>query len=183
MLSNLELVREFVGESIQKKEVLLANSSLQAQMAYKTNQLIAKKEGVVATSPLTATSSEFLIHATSSHWELMNQALADYSYIFTGEINSKGFYSYQYCPIPAGYKLHCTKSVLLWQTWWKYKKYATNLGIPLDILVQIRNSWYGVKDLNISDGLLYVQTLVSESAFGSDDLVIWLSKIEPSSAT
>ncbi|AFY35589.1 hypothetical protein [Calothrix sp. PCC 7507] len=183
MLSNIELMREFVGESIQKKEVLLANSSLQAQMAYKTNQLIAKKEGVVATSQLTATSSEFLIHATSSYWELMNQTLADYSYIFTGEIDGKGFYSYQYRSLPPGYKLHCTKSVLLWQTWWKYRKYATKIGIPLDILVQIRDSWYGIKDLNISDGLLYIQTLVSETEFHSDDLVIWLSRIEPNSET
>jgi hypothetical protein len=179
MLSNLELMREFVGESIQKKEVFLANSSLQAQIAYKTNQLIAKKEGVVAMSRLTDAPSEFSIHATSSYWELMNQTLADYSYIFTGERDSKGFYSYKYCSLPKGYKLHCTKSVLLWQTWWKYRKYATKLGIPLEILVQVRDSWYGVKDLNISDGLLYIQTLVSETTFHSDDLVIWLSQIEP----
>jgi hypothetical protein len=179
MLSNAELMREFVEESIRKKEVLLANSSLQAQIAYKTNQLIAKREGVIATAQLTHTPSEFLIHSTSSYWELMNQTLADFNYILTGEIDSKGFYRYKHCPLPTGYKLQCTKSVLLWQTWWKYRKHASKLGIPLDILVHTRDSWYGIKDLNISDGLIYIKTLVNELAFDSEDLVIWLSKTEP----
>jgi hypothetical protein len=40
MLSNLDLIREFVQNSIHKKEVLLSNPTLTAQTVYKTNQLI-----------------------------------------------------------------------------------------------------------------------------------------------
>ncbi|WGV25474.1 hypothetical protein [Halotia branconii] len=178
MLSNLDLIREFVQNSIQKKDVLLANPSLTAQTLYKSNQLLAKTEGVIATAQFTNTPSEFSINAKSSHWELMNEALADYSYILTGEIDSRNCYVYKYCQIPKDYRMHCTKSVLLWRAWWKYRKNVLRAGIPLDLLIRTRDSWYPIKDLIISDGLLYIKTLGSEIAIHSDDLVIWLSKIE-----
>jgi hypothetical protein len=178
MLSNLDLIREFVQNSIQKKETLLANPSLTAQTVYKSNQLSAKTEGVIASSQLTNTSAEFSINATSSHWEVMNEALADNSYILTGELDSRNCYIYKYCELPKGYKMHCTKSVILWRAWWKYRKNALRPGIPLDLLIRTRDSWYPVRDLIISDGLLYIKTLGSEIAIHSEDLVMWLSKIE-----
>jgi hypothetical protein len=181
MLSNQELMREFVGHSIQKKEVLLANPSLKAQAVYNSNQVIAKSEGVIATAQFNQTPPEFSIHATSSYWELMNEALAEYSYILTGEVDHRGFYQYRYCQIPQGYKMHCTKSVILWRAWWKYRKYASQRGIPLQLLIRTRNTWYPLRDLTISDGLLYIKTLGSEIAVHADDLVIWLSKIESNS--
>ncbi|YAF94223.1 MAG: hypothetical protein AB3A66_16610 [Nodularia sp. CChRGM 3473] len=178
MLSNLDLIREFVQNSIQKKEVLLSNPFLIAQTVYNTNQMTAKTTGVIATYQLTNTISEFLIYAKSSHWEIMNQALAESSYLLKGEIDKRGFYRYQYCQVPKGYQVQCTKSVILWRAWWKYRKNALKPGIPLDLLIQKRDSWYPIRDLIISDGLLYIKTLGSEIAIHSDDLVIWLSKIE-----
>ncbi|MEH1817973.1 MAG: hypothetical protein V7L31_02550 [Nostoc sp.] len=178
MLSNLDLVREFVGNSIQKKDILLANPSLTAQTVYKINHLTAKSEGIISTAQLNATISEFLILSKSSHWELLNQALAEYNYILKGNINSHGFYCYQYCQVPQGYRLQCTKSVLLWRAWWKYRKNTLQLGISSDLLIQTRDSWYPIRDLSISDGLLYVKTLGSEIEVHADDLVIWLNKIE-----
>lgn len=177
MLSNLELLREFVAESTQKQEILLANGNLQAQTVYKTNQLIAKGEGVIATAHINQVKLEFEVKATSSYWELMNEALADYNYILSGEINSRNCYTYQYCEIPKGYRMHCMTSVHLWRSWWKHRKNTKQLGIPLDLLIRNRNSWYPIRDLIISDGLLYIKTLGSEIAVHSNDLVIWLSKI------
>ncbi|MFN6567095.1 hypothetical protein A6770_03910 [Nostoc minutum NIES-26] len=178
MLSNLDLIREFVDKSTQKKDVLLSNSALTAQTVYKTNQLTAKSEGLIATAQLNNTLPEFLIQAKSSHWELMNQALAEYCYLLKGEIDRRGFYQYQHCQVPKGYQMHCSKSVMLWRAWWKYRKNALRGGIPLDLLIQNRDSWYPIRDLVISDGLLYIKTLGSEIEVHSEDLVIWLSKIE-----
>ncbi|AUT01158.1 hypothetical protein CLI64_12500 [Nostoc sp. CENA543] len=178
MLSDLELMREFITQSIAKKEILLANPYLKAQMVYKSNQLISKKEGVIATAKLDHTPSDFLIDANSSYWEIINNTLADYSYIFTFELDSNGLYRYQRCAVPQGYTLRCTKSLGLWQAWWKYNKYAASFKVPLDILVRTKNSWYGIKNLTISDGLIYIKTLVSELQLSPEDLVIWLSKIE-----
>jgi len=179
MLSNLDLMRAFVYNSIQQQEVLLSNPSLTAQTVYKSNQVMAKTEGVIASTELTNTPSIFSINATSSHWEVMNEALADYSYILTGEIDQRGFYEYRYCQIPSGYKMHGTKSVQLWRAWWKYRKYAFQLGFSLELLIRTRNVWYPIRDLTISDGLLYIKTLGNEIAVHADDLVIWLSKTQP----
>ncbi|MEH1925581.1 hypothetical protein [Nostoc sp.] len=181
MLSNLDLVREFVGNSIQKKDILLANPSLTAQTVYKINHLTAKAEGIISTSQLNTTTSEFLILSKSSHWELLNQTLAEYNYILKGDIDGHGFYCYQYCQVPQGYRLQCTKSVFLWRAWWKYRKNTLQLGISSDLLIQTRDSWYPIRDLSISDGLLYVKTLGSEIEIHADDLVIWLNKIEANS--
>jgi len=181
MLSNLDLIREFVQNSIQKKEVLLSNLSLTAHTVYNTNQLIAKSEGVIATVHLSNTLSEFLIYPKSSQWELINETLAEYGYLLKGEVDSRGFYQYQYCKVPKGYQMHCTKSVLLWRAWWKYHKYTLKAGIPLELLIRTRDSWYPIRDLIISNGLLYIKTLGSEISLDSDDLVTWLSKIDVSS--
>jgi hypothetical protein len=181
MLSNLDLMRVFVYSSIQKQEVLLSNPFLTAQTVYKSNQVIAKIEGVIATSELTDTVSLFSINATSSYWDVMNEVLADYSYILTGEIDRRGFYEYRYCQVPNGYKMHGTKSVYLWRAWWKYRKYSLQLGIPLELLIRTRDAWYPIRDLTISDGLLYIKTLGNEIAVHADDLVTWLSKTQPNS--
>ncbi|NDJ22524.1 hypothetical protein GS682_12955 [Nostoc sp. B(2019)] len=178
MLSNLDLIREFVQNSIQKKDILLSNPALTAQTVYKLNQLTAKTEGVIATAQLSHKIPEFSIHANSSHWESINQVLAESSYLLKGEVNSRGFYQYQYCEVPKGYQMQCTKSVLLWRAWWKYRKYALRPGIPLELLIRTRDSWYPIRDLIISDGLLYIKTLGNEIALSSDDLVTWLSKVD-----
>ncbi|MEH2076539.1 MAG: hypothetical protein V7K57_19430 [Nostoc sp.] len=178
MLSNLDLIREFVQNSIHKKEVLLSNPALTAQTVYKTNQLTAKGEGMIATVQLSNTLSEFSISPKSSQWELINQTLAEYSYLLKGEVDSRGFYHYQFCEVPKGYEMHCTKCVLLWRAWWKYRKYTSRLGIPLELLIRKRDSWYPIRDLVISDGLLYIKTLGSEIALDSGDLVTWLSKVD-----
>ncbi|WP_366941789.1 hypothetical protein [uncultured Nostoc sp.] len=67
MLSDLDLVREFVYNSIQKKDILLANRSLTAQTVYNINHLATKAEGIIATAQLNTTASEFLIRSNSSH--------------------------------------------------------------------------------------------------------------------
>jgi hypothetical protein len=180
MLSNLDLIREFVQNSIQKKDILLSNPVLTAQTAYKSNQLTAKSEGVIAIAQLSDTPSEFWISPKSSQWELINQVLAEYNHLLKGKTDSRGFYQYQYCEVPKGYEMHCTKSVLLWRAWWKYRKYALRPGIPLELLIRTRESWYPIRDLIISDGLLYIKTLGSEIALDSNDLVTWLKKIEVS---
>ena len=178
MLSNLDLIREFVQNSIHKKDVLLSNPALTAQTVYKTNQLTAKSEGVIAIVQLSNTLPEFSISPKSSQWELINQALAEYGYLLKGEVDGRGFYQYQYCEVPKGYEMHCTRSVILWRAWWKYRKYTSSLGIPLELLIRKRNSWYPIRDLVISDGLLYIKTLGSEIALDSGDLVTWLSKVD-----
>jgi hypothetical protein len=182
MLTNLDLIREFIKLSIQRKEVLLANQTLKAEKVYSSNNLIAKAEGMIVTTKVDDTSISFFIKANSAYWELINQVLAEYNFILTGNIDNRGFYQYQYCQVPEGYQMHCSKAVILWRAWWKHRKHVLGRGIPLELLIRIRHAkrhtWYPIKDLIISDGVLYVKTLGSEIAVHSDDLITWLSRIE-----
>lgn len=177
MLSNLELIRKFVQSSLQQQDVLLANTCMSCQSWGRSNQLMAKSEGIIINVILNNTPLNFSVKANSSHWEIINEVLAENGYILTGEADKRGFYLYQYCKVPQGYELHCTKSVILWRAWWKYRKYASIPGIPLELLIRYRDTWYPLRDLSISDGMLYVKVLGKDFLFNPDDLVIWISKL------
>ena len=177
MLSDIDLIREFVKLSIQKKEVLLANSTLQGEAVYKSNQLTAKKEGIVATTKLEHTLNPFFIKQKSKYWQLISQVLAEYNFLLIGEADNRGFYQYEYCQIPPGYKMHCEKAGMLWRTWWKYRRKIEGRVIQLELLIRIRNTWYPIRGLAISDGMIYIETLGNEIALGLEDTVIWLSKV------
>jgi hypothetical protein len=183
MLSNEDLMREFVAHSIHKKEILLANPALTAETVYDCNQVIAKSQGVIASTQLTNTICEFVINSKSSYWELMNKVLAEYSFMLIGEMDSRNCYRYHYWQVPNNYQMHCTKSVFLWRAWWKCRKHPLRPGIPLELLIKRRNSWYPVRDLIISDGYMYIKTLGSEIVVHPDDLVVWLNKIQKKSST
>lgn len=178
MLSDIDLVREFIKLSIQKKEVLLSNLTFQGETIYKSNQLTAKREGVVVKTQLERTLNPFLVKYKSIHWELISEVLAEYNFLIVGDLDSRGFYQYKYCQIPQGYKMHCGKAAILWRTWWKYRQRIQGRIIQLELLIRIRDTWYPVRDLTISDGVTYIETLGSEIAVGLEDIVIWLSKIK-----
>ncbi len=178
MLSDIDLVQEFIKLSIQKKEVLLSNSVLQGETVYKSNQLIAKKEGIIITIKLNGILNPFLVKYNSTHWELISEQLANYNFILRGDIDNRGFYKYEYCEIPQGYKMHCGKAAILWRTWWKYRQRIEGRVIQLELLIRIRNTWYPIRGLTISDGMIYIETLGNEIAIGLEDMVIWLSKIK-----
>ncbi|MEO1373725.1 MAG: hypothetical protein AAFW70_05240 [Cyanobacteria bacterium J06635_10] len=178
MLSDIDLIREFVKLSIQKKEVLLSNSTLQGETVYKINQLTGKKEGVIATTKLERALNPFLVKYNSTHWQLITQVLAEYNFILIGDIDNRGFYQYEYCQIPQGYQMHCEKAATLWRSWWKYRQRIQGKVIQLELLIRIRNTWYPIRDLSVSDGLTYIETLGSEIEVGLEDMVIWLSKIK-----
>ncbi len=174
MLTDREIISEFVQHSLNKRQVLLSNSALRAEFVCDGNQLIAKNEGIVLKINLISITRDFHLKGNSSYWSLMNEVLANYSFILSGEIDKLGFYSFQYYQIPKGYQVMCSKSVLLWQMWWKYKKYARGRGIPLDLLIRNRNSWYPVRDLIISQGFIYIKTLGNELSLSQEDWITWL---------
>jgi hypothetical protein len=178
MLSDIDLIREFVKLSIQKKEVLLSNSTLQGETVYKINQLTAKKSGIIATTKLERTLNPFVVKYNSTHWQLISQVLAEYNFLLMGDLDDRGFYQYEYCQIPQGYQMHCEKAAFLWRTWWKYRQRIQGKIIQLELLIRIRNTWYPIRDLAVSDGVIYLETLGSEIALNLEDMVIWIIKVK-----
>ncbi|MEA5617100.1 hypothetical protein VB711_04490 [Cronbergia sp. UHCC 0137] len=177
MLSDLELIQEFVSRSTQKKELLLANKNLIALTVSRNNQLTTKTDGIIAIAQTNVPPPKFLVQANSPYWETINNVLEQYSYIIPkNNIDNKGYHHYQYCQSPEGYKMHCSKAVMLWRTWWKYRQHLLKPGIPLELMIRTRDSWYPVRDITICNGLLYVKTLGNELAISTNDLIIWISK-------
>lgn len=174
MLTDKELIIEFVEYSLRKKQILLSNSALRAESVYDSNQMIAKNEGIILKMNFNGTIQEFLLKKNSCYWSLISEALVGYNFILTGKIDRFGFYSFQYDQIPQKYQVMCTKSVVLWKMWWKHRNNTRGKVIPLELLVRKRNSWYPVRDLVISQGLIYITTLGTELTIAQDDWVTWL---------
>ncbi|CDN10607.1 hypothetical protein RintRC_6335 [Richelia intracellularis] len=178
MLLDQELIADFIKCSLNRREVLLSNYMLRAETAYDTNQLIAKKEGIIMKAERGNINPIFYVKGNSSYWQLVNETLANYSFILSGEKDKLEFYPFHYYQIPKGYKLMCTRSVVLWQMWWKYKKHIRSRAIPLEFLIRNRNVWYPVRDLIISQGFIYIRTLGTELDITQDDWITWLRKID-----
>ncbi len=183
MLTDKELIIEFVKDSLNKRQVLLSNSALIAEFVCDSNQLIAKNEGIILKIHLNTITREFFVKGNSSYLPLMSEVLANHSFIFSGQMDKLGFYSSQYYKMPKGYQVMCSQSLLLWQMWWKYKKYAKGRGIPLDLLIRNRNSWYPIRDLIISQGFIYIKTLGKELSLTQEDWITWLRKTDLTPST
>lgn len=177
MLSDLGLIQAFVKNSIEGQEVLLSNSSLRAEKIYDSNQLTAKAEGLLLTFKLTDQLPLFRLKGDTSYWESINQVLVFHHYLLMGKMDDRGFYQYQHVQLPKGYQGNCTKAVLLWRAWWRYRQRILKGGIPLEMLIRTRNTWYPIRNIECGHGLIYIQTLGQEIQLQSNDLIVWLGKI------
>jgi hypothetical protein len=179
MLSDSDLIHQFVTDSVQGREVLLANRSLRAQQVYSGNQLFDRSGAIVLSVQPNENQTEFLARSNSPYWSDITAALAAHSYLMFGGADAKGFVSFQYCKLPEGYQLFCTPANYLWKVWWHHRRQMPNRSIPLDLLTRSRSAWYGVRDIVYGQGFIYIKTLGDEIDVTMDDLVIWSKKISP----
>ncbi|MEM9215794.1 MAG: hypothetical protein AAGD25_15815 [Cyanobacteria bacterium P01_F01_bin.150] len=181
-LSDEELINQFIQESLQNQEVLLANANLTAQATHRPdhtiqNQLLSKQKGIVAYSTLNHQYPEILVRNGSNFWVTLNYALARRHFIPIKQTEQAQFSSYQYVKIPEGYQMACTKAMELWRTWWKYYRRARyGSRLAMNLLVRVRQTWYPVQNLEVSNGLLFIRTLVDETTLHGTDLIFWLEK-------
>lgn len=183
-LSNEALIQKFVQASLKKEEVLLANSALRAQsilssQSAPTNQLISRQEGLIASSHLEHDCPEIAIRQTSSYWELMQQVLVGCSCVTNTQQDPESpFQHYQYIKTPPGYSMSCTQAKLLWRLWWrKYRRLRHTSGLTMELLVRVRQTWYPIRALEISNGMIFITTLVDEVSLSNEDHILWLEKI------
>ena len=78
MLLDQELIADFIKSSLNRREVLLSNSILRAETAYDTNQLIAKKEGIIMKAERGNINCSFYVKGNSSYWQLVNETLVQF---------------------------------------------------------------------------------------------------------
>jgi hypothetical protein len=176
-LQDADIITSYVERSLQHQDVLLANLNLQAQPHFGENHLISKKEGVLVRFQIQDDAPRFIVRIGSSYWALISKLLANQSFAITEEVDDQ-FSAYEYVKIPAQYHLNCTKSVEFWRTWWKYRNRVRGQRFCMDLLVRVRHTWYPVKDLCVSNGMVYIRVLADEIVLHTDDLLFWLEKNE-----
>jgi hypothetical protein len=176
MLSDSELVLSFIEQSIQGREVLLANRVLKAQRFGDTNQLLKKSGEVLLSSQNKGSAAQFTVRMDPEYWELMNQHLATRCFLAVSEPDNHGFIRFAYCKVPGGYQMHCTRSVHLWRAWWQCRRRISHSVLPMELLIRARSTWYPIRDIEFGQGFLYIKTLGSEIDVTAEDLICWLRK-------
>lgn len=91
-----------------------------------------------------------------------------------------GFYNYQRCTVPSGYKLHHTDVMKLWKAW-RGLRNSSRLGVPTDLLILNSGTWSPFTDLVSSNGSLFIKTLGREVMIHGSEMLIWLQKVEKDS--
>ncbi|MEO1401307.1 MAG: hypothetical protein AAFV72_08620 [Cyanobacteria bacterium J06635_1] len=186
MLSDQALIKTFVQDSIQGRESLLANPNLQAMMNAGVQQLMAKQSGVIMSADIENGHPQFLVQLSSPHSQLIGQVLINQGFLPSEDIldrkaGGKQQSLLKYIPIklPKGYEPRCTDAINLWKTWWSYAKRSRSQIIPMDLVIRHRQTWYPIKDIFVTDGLIYVITLGAEIVLHSQDTIFWLKKDKP----
>ncbi|MEM9905783.1 MAG: hypothetical protein AAF921_12245 [Cyanobacteria bacterium P01_D01_bin.44] len=186
MLSDQSLIETFVQDSLQGRESLLANPNLQAMMNAGVQQLMAKQSGIVMSASLEDGHPQFLVQLTSTYNQLIGQVLVSQGFLPSEDMLDRNtgtkqhsFLKYIPVKLPKGYEPRCTGAIDLWKTWWSYAKRSRSQVIPLDLVIRCRHTWYPIKDIFVTEGLIYIKTLGAEIALHSGDTVFWLKKDKP----
>lgn len=177
-MDDLTLIQTFVQSFIQGEAILVSNPNLRIEPTFGTIQLLAKKEGLIATAKLADKPRSVLVKQKSSHWEPIHQTMLGESYFPVRQTD--GLDTYQHRTIPEGYQMNYTRAIeLLQRTWWRsHDVRGRRLGISMDVLILTRGTWYPARDLDLNsrNGAVYIKTLGGELTLHSWEMVIWLRK-------
>lgn len=165
------LVSQFLN-----REAFAANQNLRVEPAFDSVQLLAKRGGMVATLKVVKGIKTVTLRRGSEYSNLVHHVLIEQNYIPVSQSSQAEVIQYEARHIPAGYKLHCAEARFLWKEWWTGIRDGNRNSIQTDLLIYTRNTWYPIREVACSQGVLFVTTLVSEFVFQGADQVIWLTK-------
>jgi hypothetical protein len=177
-LSDEALIEKFVDGFLQGHVSLLSNQKLRTEPLFDSMQLLASREGVLATAKVKAAPIGMIVRRTSSYWELLHQALLAQSFYPLMPAPQEGCYIYRFVEEPAGYELHCTTAKELWRACWG-RGYSMRSGIPLDLLVWrqgpagSKENWYSLRGMDCEQGQLMVKMLGWSTTIDSGELIVW----------
>jgi hypothetical protein len=108
--------------------------------------------------------------------QLENSLLAD-NFVLIGESKRAGYVEYHQYDTPIGYKTWYTEPTLLWKKWWPTERFQNKRRFNMNMLVQIKGSWYPVQNIVIDTGTFVIKTLVGQIRIGSHEKLLWLSQV------
>ena len=173
-LDDLTLIQRFV----EGKASLECNPNLRVESTLDTIRLSTKKGAFLAAVKLALNIRSAFVRQESKYWEVISQILVENSFMPMG-LTEQGLMRYEYCAIPSGYEMKYTEARSLWKTW---RTQLHRKSAQPKLLLHTPKGWQGVQNINVSQELLFVETLTDGQAdeqmmHGSDRLV-WLSPIE-----
>ncbi|MBC7968672.1 MAG: hypothetical protein H7Z11_00835 [Verrucomicrobia bacterium] len=174
ILNDATLIQQFIsGEA-----TLAANQNLRIESAFDSVQLLSKRGGLLASIKRIASRQTVLMRQKSDYSTLMHQVLLAHHFIPTpGRGDQPGFEQYRADEIPAGYEVTYATAKELWKEWWRKARQASIHSIHTDLLIFARDTWYPIRNIICSEGVLFITTLVSEASFESDAQLTWLRRL------
>lgn len=176
-LDDQSLIQGFV----ESRSALLSNQQLRIESTFDARQLLARKEGVVATIKQVNNQEVVLVRHKSDFWQMIHEALVAAHFIPLSYPDKKGFIEYQKHEIPAGYTLSYDEARLLWKDWWIRKRKYNSQTIQMELLLMVRKRWFPVRDIISNEGTLYITTLVGDITLSGSDCVAWLTRTDKQS--
>lgn len=180
-MDDLELIQAFVQAFIQGESLLLANANLRAESAFKRLQLFSAKpeEGLLALATVTDNPRSIRVKKYSSYWQPLLQALAESSFFAIAPAPEVGFWRFEYCAIPEGYRVNSAPAIDLWRMWRQVSRNNLDQASSGPVSIFHQGSWRVVKDLLCSQGSVYLklENLSEEVGMSNSELVFWLELV------
>lgn len=181
ILDDVTLIQQFVGG----EATLAANQNLRIEPAFDSLQLLAKRGGLIASMKRVGSRQTVLMRRESDYAALMHQILLARQFVpAAGASNQPDFEQYRADEIPAGYEVSYTTVRTLWREWWRSTRHTNVNNIQIDLLIFVRDTWYPVRNIVCSEGVLFITTLVSEVSYEGSEPLTWLRRVPaPQTAT
>jgi hypothetical protein len=176
-LDDKTLIQKFVTE----EATLLSNQNLRVEATFDAFQLLARKEGVIATLKVVSKVRTLLLKQQSQFWMLIHQVVIDAGFVPIRYADSQGWVKYEHYDIPVGYQMKYTEARLLWKEWWMRQRHYNSNSIQLDLLIFTKDKWYPIRDIKVSQGTVFIKTLLSETMLEASGQVAWLRRSEDQS--
>ena len=173
-LDDLTLIQRFV----EGKASLECNPNLRVESTLDTIRLSTKKGAFLAAIKLALSIRSIFVRQESQYWEAISQILVENSFMPMG-LTEQGLMRYEHCSIPSGYEIKYTEARSLWKTW---RTQQHSKPAQLKLSIHTPTGWQYVQNINVSQELLFVETLMDgqadEQMMHSRDRLVWLSPIE-----
>lgn len=171
-LDDDRLIEKFV----QGSDRLLASANLRLETNGGLSQLMSKNGDLIAILYLQNKPRTIIVKKSSPFLELIDRWLIDKDFVMFGESTRPGFVEYKHYVTPAGYRVWYTDPAILWKKWWPTERFQDKQRFNMNILVNFKNSWYPVQNINLNAGTFTIKTIAGQLLLKRDDKVLWLAQ-------
>lgn len=173
-ISDQDLLSLFLsGQTMQ-----LTNENFKIITTDNSVQLLAKREGVIATIQRVQYTQTISLCTSSHYYETIKALLINRHFLPMPIRLGQDFEQYRRHQIPDGYEVCYTPAKLLWRAWRLTWHEHDHHRLRRKIMLMSNNNWYPIQEIGFNQGALVLRTLISTVATQPDDWVIWLNQTQ-----